>query len=174
MDPAMEAVGQEEEIQIIQPALHPVEAVVQVSIYQEEESDQEEDPPMVIQGAAVSIRLHLHLQVQRHRCSQEEQDSPVAIQELQHHLHSHLQASVQLKHGHHLTDLGRLCQSYSYPRTTKTATSWICSKCSRIGATSRRHLARRCSKVSACTDSRTSSSSTRRMVIKPSRSKSQS
>ena len=95
MDPTMAALGQEEMVQTVQPAMHPAEAEVQGTIQQEEESLHEEDHSMAIHRVAVPIHLHLHLQATPHLSSQEEQESPADIQERHQHLHSHLQLSIQ-------------------------------------------------------------------------------
>ena len=104
-DPEMEAMGQEEEIQIIQPAMHTPEEEVQVPIPQEEESCQPELHPMAIQAMAVQLHLH-HFQVPQLQNKQEEQVSQAAIQYLRQHLQLHLQDSIPSTCGHRWTGQG--------------------------------------------------------------------
>ena len=124
-------------IQIIQPAMHAQEEQEQVLMPQEEESRQEEVHPMVIQVMAVQLHVH-HLQTQPRHNRQEEQSSPVAIQ--------HRQQcptpppatppdSTLWILGHHWTGQGNLCPNYHYLQTTRTAASWVCSRCSKFGMT---------------------------------------
>ena len=127
----LQAMGQEEEIQIIQLATHTPEEEVQAPIPQEEESHQEEVHPMAIQAMAVQLHLQ-RLQVPRLHNRQEEQASPAAIQRLQHHLQLRIQDSGPWIHGHHWTGQGSPCQSYRYLRTIRTAASWTCSRCSKF------------------------------------------
>ena len=129
-----DAVGPEQEIQLIQLAMHTQEEEVQVPIPQEGASHQEEAHPVVVQAVAVPNHLHHHLQVQPLRSHQEEQVRLAAIQHLLQHL-QHLQGIVLWIHGHSWTGPGNLYQSYRYLRTTRTAAFWTCSRCSKFGMT---------------------------------------
>ena len=75
-DPATRAQGQEEVIQAIQRAMHPVEAEDQETIQQEEESRQDEDPQETIHPTAIRDNLHHLLQVEHCLSSQEEPGQP--------------------------------------------------------------------------------------------------
>ena len=89
--------GREQVTSPIHPAIHTQEEEEQGPMAQEEDTHQEEDPPVVNQTAAVPFHVHHHLQVPHLRSNQEEQ----AIQAVLHrpHLQSHLHQVEQSTHG---------------------------------------------------------------------------